>query len=167
MRRFDLWLYIYIGDREEKRRENSSSRVVSKITSSAHTWDLGFLGISEGMRKHKAIDASAAPWEAQRAGREKYVNSPRCLASLFTIWWEKNFHTEERWFRDVCIVLLFKPPTLYAQWIYLWYLENARSMFLQIHRAKNFTCAHKVHPERSKFYLSCILKRCRTLFLVP
>lgn len=48
--------------------------------------------ISEGMRKHKAIDASASLGR-RGAGKEKYVNSPRCALPLFTIWWEKNFHT--------------------------------------------------------------------------
>lgn len=103
------------------------------------------------------------PLGRRSAGREKYVNSPRCSRclcfSLFTIWWEKNFHTEERRFRDVCIVLLFKPPTLYAQWIYLWYLEWKMRVpcSSQIHRAKNFTCARKVHPDRFSAWAPKIL----------
>jgi hypothetical protein len=57
---------LYIGERY---REERTAAVGQFPKLQAHTWDLGFLGISEGMRKHKAIDASAAaaaPWEAQR-----------------------------------------------------------------------------------------------------
>lgn len=95
------------------------------------------LGGAEQVKKNMSIALAALP--------------------LFTIWWEKNFHTHtgEAVQGRIAIVLLFKPPTL-RQWIYLWYLENARSMFSKIYCAKIFTCTQSApwalfRPELPQF----------------